>query len=90
MSGQAYIFDLLSDASVLSEGKLKKILESEEIVKVRFFFIWKAINSMIWCYHLEGLLIYTSQRKFFPSNSLKLNFYFPMKNSNRNALLNKI
>jgi hypothetical protein len=35
MSGQAYIFDILSDASVLSEGKLKKILESEEIVKVR-------------------------------------------------------
>ena len=36
MSGQAYIFDLLSDASVLTEGKLKKILESEEIVKVSF------------------------------------------------------
>ncbi len=36
MSGQAYIFDILSDASVLSEGKLKKILESEEIVKVRW------------------------------------------------------
>jgi len=37
MSGQAYIFDLLSDASVLTEGKLKKILESEEIVKVSFW-----------------------------------------------------
>ena len=35
MAGQAYIFDLLSDASVMAEGKLKKILESEEIVKVR-------------------------------------------------------
>ena len=34
MNGQAYIFDLLSDSSVLMEGKLKKILESEEIVKV--------------------------------------------------------
>ena len=39
MSGQAYIFDLLSDASVLTEGKLKKILESEEIVKVSFDYL---------------------------------------------------
>jgi hypothetical protein len=37
MSGQAFIFDLLSDSSVMAEGKLKKILESEDVVKVKHF-----------------------------------------------------
>jgi hypothetical protein len=35
MAGQAFIFDLLSDTSVMAEGKLRRILESEEIIKVR-------------------------------------------------------
>ncbi len=34
MAGQAFIFDLLSDTSVMAEGKLRRILESEEIIKV--------------------------------------------------------
>jgi len=34
MAGQAFIFDLMADGTVLAEDKLRKILESNEIVKV--------------------------------------------------------
>lgn len=44
MAGQAFIFDLMADSSVFAEDKLKRILESNEIVKVRFIFLVSAIS----------------------------------------------